>query len=171
MNYRTSAKSSAMGFRLIRIGNKVNVAGTMRRSRRRSMSGSSVIVCIMALLAVIVIVKCFGHEVPDWLAVVVSMLITCCVGLIDRRLPRRRWGALAILLLLMGVTFTAFGVWRFAVKQMPMEADAWILGIMMLLSYGYGFFALWHWRRQILMCKDILLQRELRARRRRKMVY
>ena len=71
----------------------------------------------------------------------------------------------------MGVTFTAFGVWRFAVKQMPMEADAWILGIMMLLSYGYGFFALWRWRRQILMCKDIILQRELRDRRRRKMVY
>ena len=171
MNYRTSAKSSAMGFRLIRIGNKVNVAGTMRRSRRRTMRGSSVKVRIMALGAVIVIVKCFGHEVPDWLAIVVSMLITCCVGLIDRRLPRRRWGALAVLLLLMGVTFTAFGVWRFAVKQMPMEADAWILGIMMLLSYGYGFFALWRWRRQILMCKAILLQRELRARRRRKMVY
>jgi hypothetical protein len=160
-----------MGFRLIRIGNKVNVGEVKGLSARRSLRGSSIIIAIMLLLAVIVIVKCFGHEVPDWLAVVVSMFITCCVGLIDRRLPRRRWGALAVLLLLMGVTFTAFGVWRFAVKQMPMEADAWILGIMMLLSYGYGFFALWRWRRQILMCKDILLQRELRARRRRKMVY
>lgn len=160
-----------MGFRLIRIGNKVNVGEVKGLSVRRSMSGSSIILCVIVLIAVLVIVKCFGHEVPDWLAVVVSMLITCCVGLIDRRLPRRRWGALAVLLLLMGVTFTAFGVWRFAVKQMPMEADAWILGIMMLLSYGYGFFALWRWRRQILMCKDILLQRELRARRRRKMVY
>ena len=160
-----------MGFRLIRIGNKVNVGEVKGLSARRSLRGSSIIIAIMLLLAVIVIAKCLGYEVPDWLAVVVSMLITCCVGLIDRRLPRRRWGALAVLLLLMGVTFTAFGIWRFAVKQMPMEADAWILGIMMLLSYGYGFFALWRWRRQILMCKDILLQRELRARRRRKMVY
>lgn len=160
-----------MGFRLIRVGNRVNVGGTARRSRRRSMSGSSVIVCIMALLAVIVIVKCFGHEVPDWLAFVVSVLITGCVGLIDRQLPRRRWGALAALLLLMGVTFTAFGIWRFGVRQMPLGEDAWILGAMMLLSLGYGFYSLWRWRRQILICKDILLQRELRARRRRKMVY
>ena len=160
-----------MGFRLIRIGNKVNVGEVKGLSARRSLRGSSIIIAIMLLLAVIVIAKCLGYEVPDWLAVVVSMLITCCVGLIDRRLPRRRWGALAVLLLLMGVTFTTVGIWRFAVKQMPMEADAWILGIMMLLSYGYGFFALWRWRRQILMCKDILLQRELRARRRRKMVY
>ena len=160
-----------MGFRLIRIGNKVNVGEVKGLSARRSLRGSSIIIAIMLLLAVIVIAKCLGHEVPDWLAIVVSMLITCYVGLIDKQLPHRRWRTLWLLLLLMGVTFTAFGVWRFAVKQMPMEADAWILGIMMLLSYGYGFFALWRWRRQILMCKDILLQRELRARRRRKMVY
>ena len=160
-----------MGFRLIRIGNKVNVGEVKGLSARRSLRGSAIILSVIVLIAVLVIVKCLGYDIPDWLAFVVSVLITGCVGLIDRQLPRRRWGALSILLLLMGVTFTAFGIWRFAVKQMPMEADAWILGIMMLLSYGYGFFALWRWRRQILMCKDILLQRELRARRRRKMVY
>ena len=160
-----------MGFRLIRIGNRVNVGGTARRFNRYSLRGSAIILSVIVLIAVLVIVKCLGYDIPDWLAFVVSVLITCCVGLIDRQLPRRRWGALAVLLLLMGVTFTAFGIWRFGVRQMPLGEDAWILGIMMLLSLGYGFYSLWRWRRQILMCKDILLQRELRARRRRKMVY
>lgn len=160
-----------MGFRLIRVGNRVNVGGTARRFNRYSLRGSAIILSVIVLIAVLVIVKCFGHEVPDWLAFVVSVLITGCVGLIDRQLPRRRWGALAVLLLLMGVTFTAFGIWRFGVRRMPLGEDTWILGAMMLLSLGYGFYSLWRWRRQILMCKDILLQRELRARRRRKMVY
>lgn len=160
-----------MGFRLIRVGNRINVGGTARRSNRYSLRGSAIILSVIVLIAVLVIVKCLGYDIPDWLAFVVSVLITGCVGLIDRQLPRRRWGALAALLLLMGVTFTAFGIWRFGVRRMPLGEDAWILGIMMLLSLGYGFYSLWRWRRQILMCKDILLQRELRARRRRKMVY
>lgn len=160
-----------MGFRLIRIGNRVNVGEVKGLSARRSLRGSSIILSVIVLIAVLVIVKCLGYDIPDWLAFVVSVLITGCVGLIDRQLPRRRWGALAALLLLMGVTFTAFGIWRFGVRQMPLGEDAWILGAMMLLSLGYGFYSLWRWRRQILKCKDILLQRELRARRRRKMVY
>ncbi len=160
-----------MGFRLIRIGNRVNEGEVKGLSARRSLRGSSIILSVIVLIAVLVIVKCLGYDIPDWLAFVVSVLITGCVGLIDRQLPRRRWGALAALLLLMGVTFTAFGIWRFGIRRMPLGEDAWILGIMMLLSLGYGFYSLWRWRRQILMCKDILLQRELRARRRRKMVY
>ena len=160
-----------MGFRLIRIGNRVNVGEVKGLSARRSLRGSAIILSVIVLIAVLVIVKCLGYDIPDWLAFVVSVLITGCVGLIDRQLPRRRWGALAALLLLMGVMFTAFGIWRFGVRRMPLGEDAWILGAMMLLSLGYGFYSLWRWRRQILMCKDILLQRELRARRRRKMVY
>ena len=160
-----------MGFRLFRIGNKVNVGEVSRFSFRRSTRGSSILFYIIALLAVVVIAKCLGYEIPEWVTIIISVAITGCIGLIDRQLPHRRYKSLAWALLLMGVTFTAFGVWRFIVRQMPLETDAWILGILMTLSFGYGTFCLWRWRRCILEYKDIVLQRELRARRRRKITY
>ena len=155
-----------MGFRLIRIGNKINI-GTARRSTR----SSSIVFYIIALLAVLVVVKCLGYDIPDWLSIVVSSLVALCVGLVDKQLPRRRLRTLAILLLLMAATFLGFGIYRFAVKQLPMGTDAWILGIMLIISLGYGLYCVWRLHRTLVWYNDIRLQRELRARRRRKIAY
>lgn len=160
-----------MGFRLVRIGNRVNIGEVSRFSFRRTTRSSSIVFYIIALLAALVVVKCLGYDIPDYLAIVVSMLVAFCVGLVDKQLPHRRWRTLTILLLLMAATFLGFGIYRFAVKQLPMGNDAWILGIMLIISLGYGIYGLWRWRRQILKYRDIALERELRARRRRKTIY
>lgn len=160
-----------MGFRLVRIGNRVNIGEVSRFSFRRSTRSSSIVFYIIALLAALVVVKCLGYDIPDYLAIVVSMLVAFCVGLVDKQLPHRRWRTLTILLLLMAATFLGFGIYRFAIKQLPMGNDAWILGIMLIISLGYGIYGLWRWRCQILRYRDIALQRELRARRRRKTIY
>jgi hypothetical protein len=52
-----------------------------------------------------------------------------------------------------------------------MGNDAWILGIMLIISLGYGIYGLWRLHRQVLWYRDLRLQRELRARRRRKTEY
>ena len=160
-----------MGFRLIRIGNKVSVGEVSRFSFRSTTRGSSIIFYVIALFAVLVVVKCLGYNVPDWLTIIVSTLIAFCVGLADKQLPHRRWRTLSILLLLMAATFLGFGIYRFAIKQLPLGNDAWILGIMLAISLGYGIYGLWRWYRQVLWYKDLRLQRELRARRRRKTGY
>ena len=160
-----------MGFRLIRIGNKVSVGEVSRFSFRRTTRSSSIIFYVVALLAVLVVVKCLGYDVPDWLTIIVSTLIAFCVGLADKQLPHRRWRTLSILLLLMAATFLGFGIYRFAIKQLPLGNDAWILGIMLIISLGYGIYGLWRLHRQVLWYRDLRLQRELRARRRRKTEY
>lgn len=160
-----------MGFRLIRIGNKVNVGEVSRFSFRRTLRGSTIIIYIVLFLSVAVIAKCLGYGIPDWLAIVVSTLVAFCVGFVDKQLPRRRWRTLSILLLMMAATFLGFGIHRFAIKQLPMGNDAWILGIMFAISLGYGLFSLWHLRRRLMWYNDIRLQRELRARRRRTIGY
>ena len=52
-----------------------------------------------------------------------------------------------------------------------MDAEVWLLGILILVAFGYSIYCLWRWMRNIMWYKDLILQRELRARRRRKMVY
>ncbi|MBQ2007518.1 MAG: hypothetical protein II236_02445 [Alistipes sp.] len=160
-----------MGFRLIRIGNKVSVGEVSRFSFRHTTRSSSIIFYVVALFAVLVVVKCLGYDVPDWLTIVVSTLIAFCVGLADKQLPHRRWRTLSILLLLMAATFLGFGIYRIAIKQLPMGNDAWILGIMLIISLGYGIYVFWRLHRQVLWYRDLRLQRELRARRRRKTEY
>ena len=160
-----------MGFRLIRIGNKVSVDDVSRCTIQKTTRSSSIIFYVVALFAVLVVVKCLGYDVPDWLTIVVSTLIAFCVGLADKQLPHRRWRTLSILLLLMAATFLGFGIYRFAIKQLPLGNDAWILGIMLIISLGYGIYGLWRLHRQVFWYRDLRLQRELRARRRRKTEY
>lgn len=160
-----------MGFRFVRIGNKSNLGGVKSSSIKRSLSGSMIIIYIMALLTVIVALKCLGYDTPDWLAVVISVMVTLCVGMVDKQLPRRRWRTLTFLLLMMAATFAGFGVYRFIVQQKPLEADAWIMGILLLISLGYGLYCLWRWRGCVRVYRDIMMQREFRSRRRRKTIY
>lgn len=140
---------------------------TLRRSLRRS----TVIIYIIALFAIIVAVRSFDEDVSRWIEFVSSILIVACIGQIDKQLPRRRWMNLSLALLFMGAVFIASGVWRFVVRQYPLDSDIWIFAVLIFLSLGYGIYGLWRWRCQILKYRDVALQRELRARRRRKTIY
>ena len=141
-----------------------------RFSIRRALRGSTAVVCVLILLAVVFVLRGLGFYIPD-LKWYVSGLVAILVGFVDKQLPTRRYKNFALLLLSFGAAFTGFGVWRFIVKAAPLEADAWIVGILMLLSLGYGSYCLWRWRGSVLRYRDIVLQRELRARNRRKIAY
>lgn len=158
-----------MGFRLFRIGNK-SVGEVKTLSFRRSLRNSMAVVYIVALVTILFLAKSLGYEHFDWLARVGSIMVAITILAIDKQLPSRRWKNLSLTLLLMGVAFVAFGVWRFAVDGQPLDSKVWILVAMVLLSLGYGFYSLWRWMRNISWYKELSLQRELRARRRRKMV-
>lgn len=156
-----------MGFRFVRIGNKVNVGEAKRFTFRRSLRGSGAIIFIVALFALIVAPRLLDFESPRWYEIVVSTLIALVVSTIDKQLPTRRWKNLSILLLFVGVLIATFLIRGFITGKLPTGTDEWIAGGMLALALGYGLYGLWRWRRNILWYKDLVMQRELRARRRR----
>ena len=92
-------------------------------------------------------------------------LSSIAVHWIDKQLPRHRWRTLTILLLAMAVIFISFGIYRFAIKQLPLGDEVWIFGIMILLSGGYGIYALWRWRAQMAYLMDVKQRRKIKAHR------
>lgn len=140
-------------------------------SFRRSLRGSMAIIYIIALFASLSLLKLLGYEPHHWCEVVISILIALVIAAIDKQLPSRRWKNLSICLLLMGVVILSHVIRGFIVGDVPEGSNAWSVGAVICLAFGYGFYSLWRWRRCILRYRDIALQRELRARRRRKMVY
>ena len=52
-----------------------------------------------------------------------------------------------------------------------MDVEVWLFGILILVAFGYSIYSLWRWMRNIMWYKDLILQRELRTRRRRKIGY
>lgn len=156
-----------MGFRLIRIGNK-SVGEIKALSFRRSLKNSAVIIYVIALFAAILSPKLLGYDIPQWVGALASTLVVIFIGIIDKQLPSRRWKNLGILLGIMGTVFIFFCTRRVMLGVTLQEPDIWILGTLILLSYGYSIYCLWRWMRNIIWYKDLILQRELRARRRRR---
>ena len=156
-----------MGFRLIRIGNK-SVGEVKTLSFRRSLRNSAIIIYVIALFAAIFLPKLLGYDIPKWVGIVVSALVCILVGIIDKQLPSRRWKNLGILLGIMGTVFLFFLTRRVMPGTTLQEPEICIFGVMILLAYGYSTYCLWRWMRNIMWYKDLILQRELRARRRRR---
>ena len=138
-------------------------------SFRRSLRGSTVVLYLIILWSSFAVARLFDTNIHHWAGVVVSILNVALINAIDKQLPTRRWKNLTFCLLIMGITFTSFMVRGFVLGRLPSGVDEWIVGALMLISYGYGFYCLWRWRRNILRYKDVVMMRELRARRRRKL--
>ena len=156
-----------MGFRLIRIGNK-SVGEIKALSFRRSLKNSAVIIYVIALFAAILSPTLLGYDIPQWVGALASTLVVIFIGIIDKQLPSRHWKNLGILLGIMGTVFIFFCTRRVMQGVTLQEPDIWILGTLILLSYGYSIYCLWRWMRNIMWYKDLILQRELRVRRRRR---
>ena len=118
----------------------------------------------VVLVAYVAISKHFGVADSVVSKILCFVLSGAAVLWIDKQLPRRRWRTFAILLSTMTIIFISYGIYKFAIKQLPLGDEVWILGIVVLLSGGYGIYALWRLRRSLLWYNDIRLQRELRAR-------
>ena len=159
-----------MGFRFIRIGNK-SVGEIQSLSFRRSLKNSAVILYVIALWAIYIVVRLMGYDISSWADFIFSILNFALVGVIDKQLPSRRYKNLGLLLGIMGTMFVFFLSKKIFSGTLSMDVEVWLFGGLILLAYGYSIYSLWRWMRNISWYKDLILQRELRARRRRKMVY
>ena len=159
-----------MGFRLFRIGN-INVGEIKALSFRRSLKNSTIILYVVALWVTYIVVRYMGYDVSRWGNVVFSLLNVVLIGIIDKQLPSRRLKNLGILLGIMGTMFVFFGAGKYFSGTLSMDVEVWLFGILILVAFGYSIYCLWRWMRNIMWYKDLILQRELRTRRRRKMVY
>ena len=156
-----------MGFRLIRIGNK-SVGEIKALSFRRSLKNSAVILYVIALWAIYIVVRLAGYDISSWTYFIFSILNFALVGVIDKQLPSRRYKNLGLLLGIMGTMFVFFLSKKIFSGTLSMDVDVWLLGGLILLAYGFSIYCLWRWMRKIIWYKDLILERELRARRRRR---
>ena len=156
-----------MGFRLFRIGN-VSVGEIKALSFRRSLRNSTIILYVVALWVAYIVVRYMDYDVSRWGSVVFSLLNVALIGVVDKQLPSRRWKNLGLLLGIMGAMFVFFGARKYFSGTLSMDVEVWLLGILILVAFGYSIYCLWRWMRNIMWYKDLILQREVRARRRRR---
>lgn len=140
-------------------------------SFRRSLKNSAIILYVIALWAIYIVVRLAGYDISSWTDFIFSILNFALVGVIDKQLPSRRYKNLGLLLGIMGTMFVFFLSRKIFSGTLSMDVDVWLFGVLILLAFGYSTYCLWRWMRNISWYKDLILQRELRARRRRKMVY
>lgn len=159
-----------MGLRLFRIGN-ISIGEVKALSFRRAKRNWGIILYVVALWAAYIAVRFMGYDVSRWGDVVFSFLNVVLIGIIDKQLPTRRFRSLGILLGIMGTMFVFFGARKYLLGTLSMDVDVWLFGILILIAYGYSAYSLWRWMRNIRWYKDLVQQRELRAKRKIKSVY
>ena len=159
-----------MGFRLFRIGN-ISIGEVKALSFRRAKRSWGIILYVVALWATYIAVRFMGYDVSRWGGVVFSLLNVAFISDIDKQLPTRRFRNLGILLGLMGDMFVFFGVLKYLKGTLSMDVEVWLFGILILVAYGYSAYSLWRWMRNIRWYKDLVQQRELRAKRKRNLAY
>ena len=160
-----------MGLRLIRIGNKVRVGEVKSLSFRRSMRNSAVILYVVALWVIYILVRHAGFDIPHWADFAFSFLIVALVGVVDKQLPSRRFKNLGLLLGMMCAMFVFFLTKKIILGTLSMDVEVWLFGILIIISSGYSSYCLWRWMRNIRWYKDLVQQRELRAKRKRNLAY
>ena len=159
-----------MGFRLFRIGN-ISIGELKALSFRRAKRSWGIILYVVALWAAYIAVRFMGYDVSRWGGVVFSLLNVALIGAIDKQLPTRRFRNLGILLGLMGDMFVFFGVLKYLKGTLSMDVEVWLFAILIIVAYGYSAYSLWRWMRNIRWYKDLVQQRELRAKRKRNLAY
>ena len=159
-----------MGFRLFRIGN-ISIGEVKALSFRRAKRSWGIILYVVAMWAAYNAVRFMGYDVSRWGGVVFSLLNVAFISAIDKQLPTRRFRNLGILLGLMGDMFVFFGVLKYLKGTLSMDVEVWLFGILILVAYGYSAYSLWRWMRNIRWYRDLVQQRELRAKRKRNLAY
>lgn len=160
-----------MGLRLVRVGNKVSVGEVKSLSFRRSMRNSAVILYVVALWVAFSILGYIMKDIPEWLGFVFSTINVAFIGIIDKQLPSRKNKNMFLMFAFMAFGLVCIGVGGVVSGQMAFESGMWILVGMMLICLGYGLYCFYCWRRRVLWYKEIALQRELRAKRKKKLEY
>ena len=160
-----------MGLRLVRIGDKVSVGEVKSLSFRRSMRNSAVILYVVALWVAFVILGRILDDIPEWVGLVFSTINVSFIGIIDKQLPTRKNKNMFLMFTFMAFGPACIGVEGVASGKIAIESGLRILVGMMLICLGVGLYFLYRWRRRVLWYKEIALQRELRAKRKKKLEY
>lgn len=153
-----------MGFRVARIGK--TISWTPLVIRRYPMISLVVLIFVSAIISKI----CFGEDVPAWYNIIYFIVSGVIYDAVDKQLPHKKYRSMALFL---GGFFLFFGgivINELVVKNNTAfldTVDCAIIAILLLISLGYCLYSAWRWRRQIILCNDILLGRELRAKRRK----
>lgn len=150
------------------MGRKIIIGDVKALSFRRAKRNWGIILYVVALWAAYIAVRQMGYDVSRWGGVVFSLLNVAFISAIDKQLPTRRFRNLGVLLGLMGDMFVFFGVLKYLKGTLSMDVEVWLLGILILVAYGYSAYSLWRWMRNIRWYKDLVQQRELRNKRKRK---
>lgn len=153
------------------MGRKIIIGDVKALSFRRAKRNWGIILYVVALWAAYIAVRFMGYDVSGWGGVVFSLLNVAFISAIDKQLPTRRFRNLGILLGIMGTMFVFFGVLKYLKGTLSMDVDVWLFGILILVAYGYSSYSLWRWMRNIRWYKDLVQQRELRNKRKRKLTY
>lgn len=153
------------------MGRKIIIGDVKALSFRRAKRSWGIILYVVALWAAYIAVRFMGYDVSGWGGVVFSLLNVVLISAIDKQLPTRRFRNLGILLGLMGDMFVFFGVLKYLKGTLSMDVEVWLFGILILVAYGYSAYSLWRWIRNIRWYKDLVQQRELRAKRNKKFAY
>lgn len=153
------------------MGRKIIIGDVKALSFRRAKRNWGIILYVVALWAAYIAVRFMGYDVSGWGGVVFSLLNVAFISAIDKQLPTRRFRSLGILLGLMGTMFVFFGVLKYLKGTLSMDVEVWLFGILILVAYGYSSYSLWRWIRNIRWYKDLVQQRELRNKHKRKLTY
>ena len=153
------------------MGRKIIIGDVKALSFRRAKRNWGIILYVVALWATYIAVRFMGYDVSGWGGVVFSLLNVAFISAIDKQLPTRRFRNLGILLGLMGDMFVFFGVLKYLKGTLSMDVEVWLFGILILVAYGYSSYSLWRWIRNIRWYKDLVQQRELRNKHKRKLTY
>lgn len=153
------------------MGRKIIIGDVKALSFRRAKRSWGIILYVVALWATYIAVRFMGYDVSGWGGVVFSLLNVAFISAIDKQLPTRRFRNLGILLGLMGDMFVFFGVLKYLKGTLSMDVEVWLFGILILVAYGYSSYSLWRWIRNIRWYKDLVQQRELRNKHKRKLTY
>ncbi len=153
------------------MGRKIIIGDVKALSFRRAKRNWGIIIYVVALWAAYIAVRFMGYDVSRWGGVVFSLLNVAFISAIDKQLPTRRFRSLGILLGIMGTMFVFFGVLKYLKGTLSMDVEVWLFGILILVAYGYSSYCLWRWIRNIRWYKDLVQQRELRNKRKRKLTY
>ena len=122
------------------------------------------LVLFATIVVYIAISKQFGVANTIVSKIFCFVLSAVAIHWIDKKLPRRRLRTLATILLLIAIIFITAAIYRFVIQQQPLGDEAWIFGILILISCGYGVYCLWRLHRLLLSYNEIRVRRGLRAR-------
>lgn len=138
-----------MGFKLVRIGNKIN--WTPKVIKRYPLLFFLVAFVVYGLISKV----CF-EDSPRWYDILFCIISCVSITMIEKQLPRKRYRDMGLLLgsfflFIGGVAFNDLVINSVANLD---AGDYTIIVFVLLLSLGYCIYSIWCWRKQLIRIRE-----------------